>query len=744
MTVPTLNSVAEFATNGVTTNFPFFFKFLANEDLVVTYINPTGVSSVLMLGTQYTVNGAGNEAGGSIVTVSTLAGPGQLIVSREMEAFQQTSLRNQGKFLAETHEDVFDRLTMLIQQGFSIFKRALTRPFGRDYFYAENRRITSLADPTDAQDAVTKYYNERYIAGLLDDFTGPLNNAANVMFVYPDGVARSVQSLSSYTNVLMGSQGIGHYNPLGTIQTVGMLLDAHTAGIAANAAAITETFNAIPVINAAQPLMSRSSNVLNLGHGVNIIGDSISAGAYQGNVYTNGWPALLAKAINNQFGSKNLGAIPTDALFNPVPAYQTDQLHTVTWFGDWGPLVGSTGIYNWPIGNTGAAAGDAINGKTVSSTNNTAYMEITIPAINNIVTIYYVGQPGGGKFDVSVNGAIVAELNTAFATKTYNLQSPLIVSDGGQGEVVIRLTKKDALPTELQPVVRYQKIVGNPDEHFALMNVCNHSISGRQLATMTEAGIIAATNCAAMVLALGFNDSLAETNTTYYNNFLTRVNWIIQYANNQKCLVVVSDFCWYSATTSKVRTQLKRIAKETKGIYIPFPDKFSPSGAVIVDTTPAASELITSLRLFADNAHPNFKGNEMIFTQIARALGLSVTSKRSALLNDMPFPVKLAGTLKNKAGDVSSVSRVNGGLLYSLGITATGGGNISSGSLSLCTLPAKFYPGAEVRASSDVLSITGAGVINNFTSTLVNGAVNGTIVTASVVEGSFFVAEKQA
>ncbi|MBU0522689.1 MAG: hypothetical protein KKC24_23905 [Gammaproteobacteria bacterium] len=216
MTVNTINSVAEFVTNGVTTDFPFYFKFFANEDLSVIYINPLGVSTVLTLGTNYTVNGAGDEDGGSITTTTTLAGPGQLVISREIDAYQQTSLRNQGKFLAETHEDVFDKLTMLIQQGFSIFKRALTRPFGRDYFYAENRRITNVADPTEAQDAVTKYYNERYIAGLLEDFTGPLNNSANVMYIYPDGVARTVQSLATKNDPLLGSAGIAHQN--GTVK----------------------------------------------------------------------------------------------------------------------------------------------------------------------------------------------------------------------------------------------------------------------------------------------------------------------------------------------------------------------------------------------------------------------------------------------------------------------------------------------------------------------------------------------
>ena len=210
MTVNTISSIAEFDTNGVTTNYPFFFKFLANEDLVVTYINPVGASTTLTLGTHYTVNGAGNDPGGSIITVTALAGPGQLVVSREMDAFQQTSLRNQGKFLAETHEDVFDRLTMLIQQGFAIFTRALTRPFGRDYFFAENRRITSVKDPVDDQDAATKHSVQAYVASVLETGQGPINNAANVAYVYPDGVVRSVQTLATKNNPLLGSAGIGH------------------------------------------------------------------------------------------------------------------------------------------------------------------------------------------------------------------------------------------------------------------------------------------------------------------------------------------------------------------------------------------------------------------------------------------------------------------------------------------------------------------------------------------------------
>ncbi|MFA7945184.1 right-handed parallel beta-helix repeat-containing protein [Pseudomonas brenneri] len=222
MTVSTIGSVAEFVTNGVTTNYPFYFKFLANEDLVVTYVDPLGVSSVLTLGTQYTVSGAGNDQGGSVITTAALAGPGQLVVSREMDPFQQTSLRNQGKFLAETHEDVFDRLTMLIQQGFAIFKRALTRPFGRDYFHAEDRRIKNVKDPVDGQDAATRGWSTKFFSDLVDSVTGAINTTTGIfydsgtLFDYLKfGVSRKVDTVADLRALSMTrnqrAQPLGYY-----------------------------------------------------------------------------------------------------------------------------------------------------------------------------------------------------------------------------------------------------------------------------------------------------------------------------------------------------------------------------------------------------------------------------------------------------------------------------------------------------------------------------------------------------
>lgn len=214
MTVSTLNSSAEFATNGVTTVFPIGFKFLAAADLNVTYTNAAGVTQDLVLGVDYTVSGAGDEQGGSITTLTALA-TGQLGVERDMQAYQPTSLRNQGRFFAETHEDVFDRLTMLVQQILGRIGRSLMRPLGRNYYDAEGRQIKNVDNPTSMQDAATLGWTSQYIAGVVSQIQGPINNAANIFYQAPDGTAWVVQDLSG----LRGSDGIGYSAAGGVART---------------------------------------------------------------------------------------------------------------------------------------------------------------------------------------------------------------------------------------------------------------------------------------------------------------------------------------------------------------------------------------------------------------------------------------------------------------------------------------------------------------------------------------------
>ncbi len=207
MTVSTTDSVIEYEGNGVTTAFPVPFKFPSNDDLVVTRVY-NDVSTVLVLGTDYSVVGAGASAGGAVITSVAPPTGSTLSIERQLEPVQETDLRNQGRYFAETHENVFDYLTMLIQQSFSWISRALRRPIGKEYFDAENRRIANVESPSENNDAANKLWTEQYVASVINTGTGPVNLASNVLYTDPAGTLKTVQDMS-------GSSGAGMigYNP---------------------------------------------------------------------------------------------------------------------------------------------------------------------------------------------------------------------------------------------------------------------------------------------------------------------------------------------------------------------------------------------------------------------------------------------------------------------------------------------------------------------------------------------------
>ncbi len=123
MTVSSQTNNATFVGNGVTTVFPLPFRFFSNGDVFAYFIDSTtGASTPMSLGVDYTLTGAGEpEVNGNAVSVLTttvpLASMRGLYVERVMQQVQETDIVNQGQFFASTHEDVFDRLTMLIQQA---------------------------------------------------------------------------------------------------------------------------------------------------------------------------------------------------------------------------------------------------------------------------------------------------------------------------------------------------------------------------------------------------------------------------------------------------------------------------------------------------------------------------------------------------------------------------------------------------------------------------------------------------
>ncbi|WP_313112559.1 phage tail protein [Pseudescherichia sp.] len=159
MTVSTEVNENTYTGNGTTTVFPYQFRIFSKSDLVVQVIDLNENVTTLTLDTDYTVSGAGGYRGGNVTLMAPLAIDWRISIVRELEITQDTDLRNQGKFFAETHEDVFDRLTMLIQQVSRLFGLALRKPSSiANWYDALNNYIRNVKDPRDPQDAATKNY----------------------------------------------------------------------------------------------------------------------------------------------------------------------------------------------------------------------------------------------------------------------------------------------------------------------------------------------------------------------------------------------------------------------------------------------------------------------------------------------------------------------------------------------------------------------------------------------------------
>lgn len=227
MTVSSQQSEVPYAGDGVTKIFPIPFYFLQNSDIQIVVNDALGNLYPAVQNVDYTVTGAGNQAGGTATFGVAPINGRTITIQRIVPATQLTDYQPNDDFPAETHERALDKLTMLVQQVNAGLSRALVRPVGKNYYDAGGRQIKNVADPTDQQDAATMKWTDQFVADLISSITGPVSNAANVFYQFPDGSAHVVQDLSS----VIGARGIG--NTAGTLQDtsdgVGFVITAYGA-----------------------------------------------------------------------------------------------------------------------------------------------------------------------------------------------------------------------------------------------------------------------------------------------------------------------------------------------------------------------------------------------------------------------------------------------------------------------------------------------------------------------------------
>ena len=106
-----------YAGNDVADTFSYTFRVIDKTQLSVYETDATGVQTLLVVDTDYTVNSVGNDGGGTITRLAgALPTNYQWYIRSNYQETQLTAFNSQGAFFPDLHEDAMDKLTLLLQQ----------------------------------------------------------------------------------------------------------------------------------------------------------------------------------------------------------------------------------------------------------------------------------------------------------------------------------------------------------------------------------------------------------------------------------------------------------------------------------------------------------------------------------------------------------------------------------------------------------------------------------------------------
>lgn len=126
MAISSTTNRVSYSGNGVTTVFPYPYRFLANADLkVVERVTATGVETTKTLTTHYTLTGAAGLSGGSVTMLVAPASGTTLTIYNDPLLKQEVDMVDGDPLPADTIENALDQLTIIAQRNKDLAGRSV-------------------------------------------------------------------------------------------------------------------------------------------------------------------------------------------------------------------------------------------------------------------------------------------------------------------------------------------------------------------------------------------------------------------------------------------------------------------------------------------------------------------------------------------------------------------------------------------------------------------------------------------
>lgn len=210
MTISSTTAKNTYNGNGVTTAFPYSFRILDDDHLLVqTKVISTGVVTDLVKTTDYTVSGVDEAAGGNVTLVdaATDAPTGnQIIITRNVPILQETDYQEYDPFSAASHEEALDKLTMIAQQISEQSDRTIKMDAGVDTDDVSTTLPGPSASAVLAWNADADAIENVTITDLVDSYTIPVGTG---FLAQTSALTATLRTLTGTANEITVTNGGG-------------------------------------------------------------------------------------------------------------------------------------------------------------------------------------------------------------------------------------------------------------------------------------------------------------------------------------------------------------------------------------------------------------------------------------------------------------------------------------------------------------------------------------------------------